>query len=203
MPPHSSHLLQPLDIGCFASLKRAYGKLVERQIRLGINHIDKLDFLEAYPLARVETFKSATIQNSFRSSWFSAIRCRPSDIEAECSASYYLHPQPKSRPSSRSSAFSPKTPKTSIQARRQASSIKAFLRRRSQSPSVRAYQAIDQLEKGFHAVLQELIILAKENQDLRLKNERRIKKGHVRRDEKHILQASQSKRPKSSLSLLG
>jgi hypothetical protein len=26
MPPHSSHLLQPLDISCFAGLKRSYGR---------------------------------------------------------------------------------------------------------------------------------------------------------------------------------
>jgi len=52
MPPHSSHLLQPLDIGCFALLKRVYGRLVENQMQLGINHIDKLDFLAAYPHAR-------------------------------------------------------------------------------------------------------------------------------------------------------
>ena len=67
MPAHSSHLLQPLDIGCFAVLKRAYGRLVESKMRCGINHIDKLDFLEAYPLARIEAFKSETIKNSFRS----------------------------------------------------------------------------------------------------------------------------------------
>ena len=65
MPPHSSHLLQPLDIGCFAVLKRAYGRLVESKMRVGINHIDKLDFLEAYPLARIEAFKLETIKNSF------------------------------------------------------------------------------------------------------------------------------------------
>jgi hypothetical protein len=67
IPPHSSHLLQPLDIGCFAVLKRAYGRLVEFKMRNGINHIDKLDFLEAYPLARMEAFKSETIKNSFQS----------------------------------------------------------------------------------------------------------------------------------------
>jgi hypothetical protein len=26
MPPHSSHLLQPLDVGCFGPLKKAYGR---------------------------------------------------------------------------------------------------------------------------------------------------------------------------------
>jgi hypothetical protein len=34
-------------------------------MRYGINHVDKLDFLEAYPLARIEVFKSETIKNSF------------------------------------------------------------------------------------------------------------------------------------------
>ncbi|BCS24404.1 uncharacterized protein APUU_40848A [Aspergillus puulaauensis] len=29
MPSHSSHLLQPLDVGCFGPLKRAYGGLIE------------------------------------------------------------------------------------------------------------------------------------------------------------------------------
>ena len=65
MPPHSSHLLQPLDIGYFSVLKRAYGQLVENQMRCGINHIDKLDFLAAYPQARKEAYKAETIQNSF------------------------------------------------------------------------------------------------------------------------------------------
>ena len=34
-------------------------------MRNGINHIDKLNFLEVYPLARIEAFKPETIKNSF------------------------------------------------------------------------------------------------------------------------------------------
>ena len=34
-------------------------------MRLGINHIDKLDFLEAYPKAQNEAFKPDTIKHSF------------------------------------------------------------------------------------------------------------------------------------------
>jgi Na+-transporting NADH:ubiquinone oxidoreductase subunit NqrF len=37
------------------------------KMRNGINYIDKLNFLEAYPLARIKAFKSETIKNSFRS----------------------------------------------------------------------------------------------------------------------------------------
>ena len=29
MPPHSSHILQPLDVGCFSVLKRSYGHQIE------------------------------------------------------------------------------------------------------------------------------------------------------------------------------
>ena len=55
LPPHSSHLLQPLDVCCFSVLKRSYSKIVESWIRLGVNHIDKQDFLEAYLPARTES----------------------------------------------------------------------------------------------------------------------------------------------------
>jgi hypothetical protein len=65
MPAHSSHCLQPLDVGCFSVLKRSYGNLVEQQMRVGIHHIDKLDFLTAYPQARAEAYKLSTIKSAF------------------------------------------------------------------------------------------------------------------------------------------
>ena len=48
MPAHSSHILQPLDVSCFAVLKRFYGQAVESEMRSGINYIDKDDFLDIY-----------------------------------------------------------------------------------------------------------------------------------------------------------
>jgi hypothetical protein len=65
MPAHSSHLLQPLDVGCFSPLKRAYGRLIEDKMRLGFNHIDKFDFLEAYPQARTAIFSADNIRSGF------------------------------------------------------------------------------------------------------------------------------------------
>jgi len=47
MPPHTSHLLQPLDVSCFSPLKRAYGREIEELARQGVYHIDKIDFLTA------------------------------------------------------------------------------------------------------------------------------------------------------------
>ena len=68
MPSYSSHLLQPLDVGCFSPLKQAYSHLVENKAQLGSNHINKLNFLEAYPQAHIEAFKHETIKNSFAAS---------------------------------------------------------------------------------------------------------------------------------------
>jgi hypothetical protein len=54
MPPHSSHLLQPLDVGVFSVLKRLYGAAVENQMRLGIHHIDKVAFLKMLYSVRLQ-----------------------------------------------------------------------------------------------------------------------------------------------------
>jgi hypothetical protein len=64
MPTHSSHLLQPLDVGCFGPLKRACRGLVKQKMHLGYNHINKFDF-KAYPAAYLEVFKPLNIQNGF------------------------------------------------------------------------------------------------------------------------------------------
>ena len=66
MPPHSSHLLQPLDVGCFSPLKRAYGGQISVLVRHHINHISKLEFLPAFKAAFEKTFSSINIISSFR-----------------------------------------------------------------------------------------------------------------------------------------
>lgn len=47
MPPHSSHILQPLDIGCFSPLKQAYGRQIEDLMRASTIHFTK-DFFPAF-----------------------------------------------------------------------------------------------------------------------------------------------------------
>ena len=59
--PHSSHLLQLLDVGCFASLKKLYRKQVEANIQLEINHIDKMEFLTSYNIAYTEALNTNNI----------------------------------------------------------------------------------------------------------------------------------------------
>ena len=66
MPPHSSHLLQPLDVSCFSVLKWSYRQAVETLMQAGINHVDKDDFLELYLQARLVPFSVTTVQSGFR-----------------------------------------------------------------------------------------------------------------------------------------
>jgi hypothetical protein len=66
MPPHSSHLLQPLDVGCFSPLKKAYGRQVEDLIRSHINHITKIEFLPAFKAAFDSAITGDNIRTGFR-----------------------------------------------------------------------------------------------------------------------------------------
>ena len=66
IPPRSLHILQPLDVSCFAVLKRLYRQAVEAQMQVGINHIDEDDFLTLYQEICPAVFQSGTIQSGFR-----------------------------------------------------------------------------------------------------------------------------------------
>lgn len=171
MPPHSSHLLQPLDVGCFAVLKRAYGQLVESKARLGINHIDKFDFLMAYPSARADTFKQKTIQNSFRVTGLSPYS--PTEVLSKLNI-HLKTPTPP--PGSAGSIFSPRTPQNLLQLQKQASSIKAFIKKRSNSPPTPTDRALNQLIKGCELAMNSAIFLAHENSTLRAENEKKKQK---------------------------
>ncbi|KAI8654689.1 DDE-1 domain-containing protein [Fusarium keratoplasticum] len=66
MPPHSSHLLQPLDVGCFSVLKNAYGREIEHLIRCSITHVSKTEFFPAFHAAFQATMTQRNIRSAFR-----------------------------------------------------------------------------------------------------------------------------------------
>jgi hypothetical protein len=67
MPSHLSDKLQPLDVGCFAPLKEAYGAEVMRSIQHGIHYIDKENFLDLYKESR-KALSSKNICSGFEAS---------------------------------------------------------------------------------------------------------------------------------------
>ena len=66
MPAHLSHLLQPLDVGCFGPLKKAYGDEVNGLIRNWITHVTKQEFLPCFKAAYKKTITASNIQGGFR-----------------------------------------------------------------------------------------------------------------------------------------
>ncbi|KAJ8058530.1 hypothetical protein OCU04_012712 [Sclerotinia nivalis] len=66
LPPHSSHLTQPLDVGCFSSLKRSYGTQIDGFIKAHINHISKVEFFIAFKAAYQESITIQNMKSGFR-----------------------------------------------------------------------------------------------------------------------------------------
>jgi len=65
MPPYSLYLLQPLNVGCFAPLKKAYRRQIKNLARNYINYIIKLEFLLAFKAAFYNLFTKNNICASF------------------------------------------------------------------------------------------------------------------------------------------
>jgi hypothetical protein len=68
LPPHTSHLLQPLDVGVFSPLKRALSAEIEKLFRLDTRRMPRIEWTEAYITARAKAFTSRNIESSFRAS---------------------------------------------------------------------------------------------------------------------------------------
>jgi hypothetical protein len=68
MPPHSSHLLQPLDVSCFGPLKAAFSKQNQGLVRNHIFHVTKEDFIACFYQAFLTSFTQSNIQAGFRGS---------------------------------------------------------------------------------------------------------------------------------------
>ena len=174
MPSHSSHILQPLDVGCFSVLKRSYGRQVEQLMRLGIDRIDKPDFLTSYQQARTETFKEDTIRNGFKATGL--VPYDPIRVLSELHVQAKTSTPPDSSHGSHSSSWSPKTPQNLRQLKHQTRTIELNLRRRTTGSSSPTKQAMDQLIKGCHLAMHNAALLADENRALRRAQERQKQK---------------------------
>ena len=66
LPPHTSHVTQPLDVGCFSPLKQDYGQQLDRHAQQLDHHITKQHFLEIYAQARAQALLPRTIRGEFK-----------------------------------------------------------------------------------------------------------------------------------------
>jgi hypothetical protein len=66
LPPHCSHILQPLDVGVFAPLKRALASETDASLRLDTGRIPRVEWVEMYIRARSKAMASHIILGGWR-----------------------------------------------------------------------------------------------------------------------------------------
>lgn len=166
LPAHSSHLLQPLDVGVSSVLKRLYETAIENRIRLGLHHVDKNDFLAMLLSVRLQTYSIQNIKAGFAQSGI--VPYDRQKVLSQLQITIHETTPTPSRPSTSSSRiWSPKAPHNPRTLAKQAKSIKKLLNitnLESNSPSSRA---LDRLIKGSLITMHNAAILTRENHNLR------------------------------------
>ena len=124
MPPHSSHLLQPLDVGCFGALKKAYGHQIEDLTRARVSHITKADFFSAFKIAFHATFTEQNIKSGFRGAGL--VPLDPENVISKLDIKLRT-PTPPGSSSGTAPRWESKTPRNAIEADSQAQFLKHVL----------------------------------------------------------------------------
>jgi hypothetical protein len=76
MPAYACYLLQPLNMGCFRPLKKAYSQEIEHLIRCSITYISKTEFFPAF----YTTYRAAIIESNIKGG-FRGARLAPFNSE--------------------------------------------------------------------------------------------------------------------------
>ncbi|KAH7556263.1 putative transposase [Bipolaris maydis] len=147
MPPHSSHLLQPLDVGCFSPLKRAYSREVESLIRHHINHITKLEFLPAFKVAFDRSFTATNICSAFRGAGL--VPLQPDAVLSRLDIKLRT-PTP---PAVLEALWQARTPSNTRELEAQSTLIRDRVQRHQGSSPASIIMAINQLKKGAEVMM--------------------------------------------------
>jgi hypothetical protein len=147
MPPHSSHLLQPLDVGCFSPLKRAYSREVESLIRHHINHITKLEFLPAFKAAFDRAFTPSNICSAFRGAGL--VPLQPDAVLSKLDVQLRT-PTPAALAEA---PWEARTPSNVRELEAQSTLIRNRVRQHKSSSPASIIEAINQLKKGAEVMM--------------------------------------------------
>jgi hypothetical protein len=164
MPPHSSHLLQPLDVGCFGPLKRAYSKEIESFVRCRINHITKEDFLPAFKAAFANAINEDNIRGGFRGAGL-----LPFDPEAVISK-LEVRLRTPSLPPTETPHWESQTPRNLTEIESQTQYMIQRIQRHQNSSPTSIFGGLESLEKGVKIIAHGASIMEAEIGRLRTAN---------------------------------
>ena len=156
MPLHSLHILQPLNVSCFALLKLSYRRQIKTFVQNQLNHITKLKFLSAFK----EAFKAAFIEQNIRSG-FRAIGLVPYKLQNVLSH-LNLHLRTLTPPIVESDNQTLKTPQTIRELDFQTEHIKNCVVQHQNSSPTLINDALSQLAKGAQVIMHSAVLLKAE-----------------------------------------
>jgi hypothetical protein len=193
MPPHSLHLLQPLNVGCFRPLKKAYGREIEQLIRRSITHVSKTEFFPAFYAAFQKTITELNIKGGFRGAGLA-----PFDPEVVISKLdvQLRTPSPVEEVAQQAQAWTSITPTTVLEAGSQSKYLSDRIKRHYSSSPESLLEALHSITKVLMRKIQRTALLEAENWELRelndiLSRRRRAKNPRLQNKGRLLIQEGQ------------
>jgi hypothetical protein len=154
MPPHSSHILQPLDVGCFAPLKRAYSREIRALALDHIGRIDKKAFIATFAKVFEQAFSKANITASFKSTGL--VPNNPLVVLSKLDVKVRT-PTP---PLLGELLWNPKTPTNANEIQAQSTLLRDRIQKHQGSSPTPMVEIVDQLQRGTAMLLHGQTLLA-------------------------------------------
>lgn len=161
LPPHTSHLLQPLDVSVFGPLKRSLAAETDAASRLDPGRIQRVEWTETYIRARSIALSSSNIKSGWRATGLSPLS--PITVLEKVRASAG-HPSPKPHTPVRSKDLDTSllfsSPPDGTELRQANAVLNSELSRSANVPSpVKRYTA--RMTRAFESTQSELVTLRK------------------------------------------
>jgi hypothetical protein len=156
MPPHSSHLLQPLDVVPYSLLKRHYGDGISLLARSRIHHIDKETFLPAFKAAFEKTFTPENIRAGFRGAGLA-----PHDPDVVLSK-LDVQLRTPTPPAPGTVAWEAQTPRNAREIEAQSTLIRNRIQNYQGSPASSLDEQVKQLSKGAQQIAHNMVLVQEE-----------------------------------------
>ncbi|KAI1507370.1 DDE superfamily endonuclease [Pyrenophora tritici-repentis] len=158
MPPHSSHLLQPLDVIPYLLLKRHYGDRISLLARSRIHHINKETFLSAFKAAFKKTFTPENICAGFQGAGL--VPHDPDAASSKLDVPVQLRtPTP---PTPATVAWGAQTPRNAREKEAQSTLIQNRTQNHHLSPASSLDKEVKQLSKGAQQIAHNMVSVQEE-----------------------------------------
>ncbi|RKK28409.1 hypothetical protein BFJ65_g353 [Fusarium oxysporum f. sp. cepae] len=167
MPAHASHLLQPLDVGCFGPLKKAYGREIEHLIRYFITHITKTEFFPAFHVAHQAAITESNIKGGFRGAGLAPFD--PENVISKLDVQLRT-PTPPVEVTIPSTPWTARTPKTVLEAQSHSKYLQGRIRNHKSSSPESIIKAVKHFEKATTVLMDKMVLLHNRNQQLEQQN---------------------------------